>query len=53
MKNCFSFSILGLTHAYLAKTSLTHNKYLTLWFLEDNGPILAKTAAQVLSLNLA
>ena len=29
------------------------NKYLTFLFLEDNDPISAKSAAQLLSLNLA
>ena len=42
----------GLTHAYLVKTSLTHNKYLTFLLLENNDPISAKPAAQILSLNL-
>ena len=32
---------------------MSHNKYLTFLFLEDNYPILAKSAAQILSLNLA
>ena len=32
---------------------MAHNKYLTFLFLEDNDPILAKSAAQVLSWNLA
>ena len=32
---------------------MTHNKYLTFRFLEDNDPISPKSAAQVLSLNLA
>ena len=35
------------------KTSMTHNKYLTFLFLEDNDSISAKSAAQILSLNLA
>ena len=43
----------GLTHAYLVKTSLVHNKYSTFSFFEDNDPISAKSAAQILSLNLA
>ena len=34
------------------KTTVTHNKYLTPQFLEDNDPISAKSAAQTLSLNL-
>ena len=32
---------------------MTHNKYLTFLFFEDNDPISAKSAAQILSLNLA
>ena len=32
---------------------MTHNKYLTLLFLEDNDPISVKSASQILSLNLA
>ena len=35
------------------KTSMTHNKHLILSFLEDNDPISAKSAAQILSLKLA
>ena len=35
------------------KISITHNKYLAFRFLEDNDPISAKSAAQILSLNLA
>ena len=31
---------------------MAHNKYLTIWFLEDEGPISAKSTAQILSLNL-
>ena len=46
-------SFKGLTHAYLGKISVTHNKYLAPWFLEDDNSILAKYAAQILSLNLA
>ena len=43
-----------LTHAYLVETSMTHNKcYLTFFFFEDNYPISAKSAAQILPLNLA
>lgn len=41
-------SFKGLTHAYLAKTSMTHNKNLTNQFLEDNDHILAKSVAQIL-----
>ena len=29
------------------KTSMTHTKYLTFLFLEDNDPVSAKSAAQV------
>ena len=32
---------------------MTHNKYLTFLFLEDNDPISAKSAAQIFSFNLA
>ena len=32
---------------------MTHNKYLTFLFFEDNDPISAKSAAQILFLNLA
>ena len=39
----------SLTQAYLVKTSITHNKYLTPRFLEDNDPTSAKSAAQILS----
>ena len=46
-------SFKGLTHAYLLKTSMAHNKYLTFLFFEDNDSISAKSAAQILSLNLA
>ena len=42
-----------LTHAYLVKTSMTHNKYLTFLFLEENDYISVKSGAQILSLNLA
>ena len=43
----------GLTHAYIVKTSMTHNKYLIFLFLEGNHPISVKSPAQILSLNLA
>ena len=46
-------SFKGLTQAYLVKTSITHVKYLTTRFLEDNDTISAKSIAQILSLNLA
>ena len=42
-------SFKGLAHAYL----VTHNKYLTLLFFEDNDSISAKSAAKILSLNVA
>ena len=35
------------------KTSITHNKYLIILFLEGNDPISAKSTAQISSLNLA
>ena len=35
------------------KTSITHNKRLTFQYLEDNDPVSAKSAVQILSLNLA
>ena len=34
------------------KTSMSHNEYLTPWFLEDNDPISAKSAGRILSLKL-
>ena len=43
----------GFTRAYLVKTYMTHNKYLTSQFLEEIDPILAKYAVQFLSLNVA
>ena len=46
-------SFKGLTQAYLMKTSIIHNKYLTPRFLEDKDPLSAQSAVQVLSLNLA
>ena len=46
-------SFKGLTYAYLVKTPMTHNKYLTLLFFENNDSISAKSAAQILSLNFA
>ena len=45
-------SFKSLSHAYLGKTSMTHNKYLILLFFEENNPISGKSAAQILSLNL-
>ena len=44
----------GLTYAHLVKTSMTYftfNKHLTFLFFEDNDPMSAKSAAQILSLN--
>ena len=32
---------------------MTHNKYLAFLFLKNNDPISAKSADQILSLNLA
>ena len=46
-------SFKGLTQAYTVETFITHNKYLTHQFLEENDPISAKSAAEILSLNLA
>ena len=37
----------------LVTTSMTHNKYLAFSYLENNDPIPAKSAAKILSLNLA
>ena len=42
-----SFS--GLTDAYLVKTSVKHNTHFIFLFYEDNDPISAKSAAQILS----
>ena len=42
-----------MTQAYLVKTSMARNKYLTFWFLEDNDFISAKSSALVLPLNIA
>ena len=42
-------SFKGLTYAYLLKPSMTHSKYLTFLFFEDNDLISAKSAAQILS----
>ena len=54
MKNRYSFlSVKGLTQLYLIKTSITHNKYFTPQFSENNDPISAKFAAQMLSLSFA
>ena len=54
MKNFSMFlSFTGLTQAYLVKTSIINNKYLTTQLKEDNEPISAKYAAQTLFLKLA
>ena len=42
-----------LAHTHLAKRSMAYNNYLTFLFLEENDPIAAKSAVQILSLNLA
>ena len=46
-------SFKGFIQSYLVKTFITHNKYLALLLKEDNYPISAKSAAQILSLPLA
>ena len=38
-------TFLLLSEAYVVKTSITHNKYLTPQFLEDNDPFSTKSAA--------
>ena len=43
----------GLFHAYLVKTSITHNQYLTFLFFEDNDAISAKSTAKILFSNVA
>ena len=45
-------SFKGLTHPYLVKKPITHDKYLTFLFFEANDSISAKSAAQILSLDL-
>ena len=54
MKNCFSFllSFKGIIQGHSVKTCITHSKYLTPRLKEDNDPISAKSAAQIVSLNL-
>ena len=53
IKTCFAiFVFKDLTRAYLVKTFMTHNHYLTILFFEDNYPISSKSAVQILSLNL-
>ena len=42
----------GLTHEYLVKTSIRHNKYLRPQLKGGNDSISAKFAAKILSLNL-
>ena len=52
--NCFTFLLFQcLTHTYLMKASMTHNKYSTILLFEGNNFISAKSAAKILSLNLA
>ena len=41
-------SFKGLTHAYLVKTSMPHDRYLALLFFVDSDSISAKSAAQIL-----
>ena len=54
IKDCFTFFIFQrINPSIFCKTSITHNKYLTFSFLKDNDPIAAKSAAQILPLNLA
>ena len=48
----FGFFFNCLTQVYLVKTTVSHNKYLTLQFLEDDDHISGKSTAQILSLNL-
>ena len=38
-------TFLLLSQAYVVKTSITHNKYLTPQFLEDSDPFSTKSAA--------
>ena len=42
-----------LSQAYLVKTSITYNEYLTFQLKKDNGLISPKSAVQILPLNLA
>ena len=58
LRTVLSFlSFKRLTYAYLMKTFITHNKYLTFQFLEKWSmildPISARSSAQILSLNPA
>ena len=41
-----------LTHSCFVKTSMTHNKYLTFLFTEDNNPISVKSAVLISYFNL-
>ena len=43
---------IGPTQAYLTKISITHNKYLTLRYFEDNDSVSAKSAVQILNLKI-
>ena len=53
VKTVSPFSYLkALTHVYLTKTFMAHNKYLIFLIFEDNDSISAKSAAEILSLNL-
>ena len=45
-------SVKGLTQLYLLKTSMTYNKYLTTWFLEDYDP-MSNSGAYILPFNVA
>ena len=45
-----SFKSLNQTNL---KTYVTHNKYLTYWFLEDNDQLSFNFAGQILSFNMA
>ena len=50
MKNCFRFlSFKDVTHEYLVKISMTHEKHLTPRFFEDNDLISAKSDVHILS----
>ena len=48
LRNVLAFlSIKDLTQAYLVKTSITHNNYVTSQFLEENGPVSAKSKVEI------
>ena len=54
MKNCFIFFILqNFNLRKFGENIYDIYKYSTPQFLEENDPILTKSAAQILSLNLA